>query len=375
MTTNVDYAALARSLRGVLPSERIVTDELRTLSYGTDASFYRLTPRIVAIVESEAETIGVMQACGAADAPFTFRAAGTSLSGQAITDSVLVMLGDGWQGSRISPDGATIALQPGVIGAEANRRLAPYRRKIGPDPASIGAAMIGGIAANNSSGMCCGTAQNSYQTLQSMRVVLDDGAILDTGDPQSREAFAAKRHDLLTGLSTLARETRGDEALASRIRRKFAIKNTTGYSLNALIDYEDPFDILQHLMIGSEGTLGFISEITYRTVPDHGHRACALLFFDTLIEACEAVARLKREPVAAAELIDRAGLASVTGKPGMPEFLAELGPDATALLVEAQGDDDAAVAERVEAIERALVETPPGRPAEFSTNPELIERL
>ncbi len=375
MTTNVDYAALARSLQAALPSERIVTDELRTLSYGTDASFYRLIPCIVAIVESEAETIGVMQACGAAYAPFTFRAAGTSLSGQAITDSVLVMLGDGWQGSRISPDGATIALQPGVIGAEANRRLAPYRRKIGPDPASIGAAMIGGIAANNSSGMCCGTAQNSYQTLQSMRVVLDDGAILDTGDPQSREAFAAKRHDLLTGLSTLARETRGDEALASRIRRKFAIKNTTGYSLNALIDYEDPFDILQHLMIGSEGTLGFISEITYRTVPDHGHRACALLFFDTLIEACEAVARLKREPVAAAELIDRAGLASVTGKPGMPEFLAELGPDATALLVEAQGDDDAAVAERVEAIERALVETPPGRPAEFSTNPELIERL
>ena len=375
MTTNVDYAALARSLQAALPSERIVTDELRTLSYGTDASFYRLIPRIVAIVESEAETIGVMQACGAADAPFTFRAAGTSLSGQAITDSVLVMLGEGWQGSRISPDGATIALQPGVIGAEANRRLAHYGRKIGPDPASIGAAMIGGIAANNASGMCCGTAQNSYQTLQSMRVVLDDGAILDTGDPQSREAFAAKRHDLLTGLSTLARETRGDEALASRIRRKFAIKNTTGYSLNALIDYEDPFDILQHLMIGSEGTLGFISEITYGTVTDHRHRACALLFFDTLVEACEAVARLKREPVAAAELIDRAGLASVTGKPGMPEFLAELGPGATALLVEAQGQSDADVANRVDAIRRALVETPPARPAEFSTDPELIEKL
>ena len=134
MTTRVDYAALARSLQAVLPTERIVTDELRTLSYGTDASFYRLTPRIVAIVEGEAETIGVMQACGAADAPYTFRAAGTSLSGQAVTDSVLVMLGDGWRRSRISPDGATIALQPGVIGAEANRRLAPYRRKIGPDP-------------------------------------------------------------------------------------------------------------------------------------------------------------------------------------------------------------------------------------------------
>ena len=154
-----------------------------------------------------------------------------------------------------------------MIGAEANRRLQPYARKIGPDPASIGAAMIGGIAANNSSGMCCGTAQNSYQTVHSLRIVFADGAALDTGDIKSRKAFAASHAALLDGLAALGREARGDEALAKRIRRKFAIKNTTGYSLNALVDFEDPFEILEHLMIGSEGTLGFLSEITYRTVP------------------------------------------------------------------------------------------------------------
>jgi D-lactate dehydrogenase len=370
----VDYVLLARSLEDITPKARIATDRLRTLSYGTDASFYRLIPRIVVTVQSEAEVIGVMARCAVAGAPVTFRAAGTSLSGQAITDSVLIVLGEGWQRSAISDDGRLIALQPGVIGAEANRRLAPFARKIGPDPASIGAAMIGGIAANNASGMCCGTAQNSYQTLQSLRVVLADGTALDTGSSDSRAAFAATRPALLAELATLAREVQTDSKLAERIRRKFAIKNTTGYSLNALVDYQDPFQILQHLMIGSEGTLGFISEITYRTVPDHGHKACALLFFETLVEACRAVTRLKREPVAAVELMDRASLASVTGKPGMPDFLASLGPGVTALLVEIQGADGAEVATRVGSVSHALSEAPPSRPVEFSTDPYLIEK-
>jgi D-lactate dehydrogenase len=370
----VDYLLLARSLEDITPKARIATDRLRTLSYGTDASFYRLIPRIVVTVQSEAEVIGVMARCAVAGAPVTFRAAGTSLSGQAITDSVLIVLGDGWQRSTVSDDGRLIALQPGIIGAEANRRLAPFARKIGPDPASIGAAMIGGIAANNASGMCCGTAQNSYQTLQSLRVVLADGTALDTGSSDSRLAFAATRPALLAELAALAREVQTDSKLADRIRRKFAIKNTTGYSLNALVDYQDPFEILQHLMIGSEGTLGFISEITYRTVPDHGHKACALLFFETLVEACRAVTRLKREPVAAVELMDRASLASVTGKPGMPDFLAGLGPGVTALLVEIQGADSAEVATRVGSVSHALSEAPPSRPVEFSTDPYLIEK-
>ncbi len=372
--TKIDYAALAETLRSLLPHDRIATDRLRTLSYGTDASFYRLVPEIVVIVDDEAEVIAVIAACRAAGAPMTFRAAGTSLSGQAVTDSVLVVLGDGWNGSTISDDGTRIALQPGVIGAEANRRLIPYGRKIGPDPASIGAAKIGGIAANNSSGMCCGTAQNSYQTLVSMRLILADGTVLDTADPASCEAFRSKHGRLIEELSSLSHSVRQDETLAARIRRKFAIKNTTGYALNALIDFDDPFNILQHLMIGSEGTLGFISEITYETVHDHAHKACTLLFFDTLVSACRAVIRLKREPVAAVELIDRAGLATGVGKPGMPTFLADLGPDATALLVEVQGKDAGDVAAKVGVVTAALAETPPSRPYEFSSDPYLIEK-
>ena len=114
------------------------------------------------------------------------------------------------------------------------------------------------MAANNSSGMCCGTAQNSYNTLAAIRVMLADGSLLDTADAASVAAFKASHGALLDGLAGLAARVRADDALASRIRSKYKIKNTTGYSLNALVDYTDPVDILAHLMIGSEGTLGFI---------------------------------------------------------------------------------------------------------------------
>ncbi|HSC98607.1 MAG TPA: FAD-binding oxidoreductase, partial [Casimicrobiaceae bacterium] len=298
------YDGLYAELATFLPRERLITDPLRLLTWGTDASFYRLIPQIVVVVDTEGEVRQLLAACAKRRTPVTFRAAGTSLSGQAITDSVLVLLGDGWRRVQIGAEGATIALGPGVIGAEANRRLARFARKIGPDPASIDAAMIGGIAANNASGMCCGTAQNSYHTLARMRMVLADGEVLDTGDVASRRAFSERRGDLLRGLAELAHRTRSDAALAGRIRHKYRIKNTTGYSLNALVDFDDPIDILSHLMIGSEGTLGFLSEITYETVPDFAAKASALILFTTLETACRAVTMLAHAPVAAVEIAD-----------------------------------------------------------------------
>ncbi|CAO3440501.1 FAD-binding and (Fe-S)-binding domain-containing protein [Azospirillum endophyticum] len=337
------YDRVLAELRSVIPQARLVTDPLRTLAYGTDASFYRLIPKIVALVETEEEVVRLLRITRSHEVPVTFRAAGTSLSGQAVSDSVLVVLGDGWRACSIGPDAVTVTLQPGVIGAEANRRLAPLGRKIGPDPASIATAKIGGIAANNASGMCCGTAQNSYRTLESMRLVLADGTVLDTADPASCSRFQESHGMLLDRLAALGSRTRADEALAGRIRDKFRIKNTTGYSLNALVDYEDPVDILQHLMIGSEGTLGFISTITLRTVPEHPHKASALLFFPDIAEACRAVTLLKAAPVDAAELMDRASLRSIQDKPGMPPQIQGFGPEVAAVLVETRAESAAAL--------------------------------
>ncbi len=159
--------SLRAELANVIPAERLIDDPLRRLAYGTDASFYRLVPQLVVKVVSEDEVSQLLLLAHRHQTPVTFRAAGTSLSGQAITDSVLVMLeGNAWRDYRISESADLISLQPGIIGSQANRYLAPHNRKIGPDPASIASCKIGGIAANNASGMCCGVAQNSYQTLR-----------------------------------------------------------------------------------------------------------------------------------------------------------------------------------------------------------------
>ena len=374
--TSANVQALKRELAGFIPPDRLIDDPLRTLAYGTDASFYRLIPQLVVKVENEDEVARLLGAAEAHRTPVTFRAAGTSLSGQAITDSVLVMLdGNAWRDYAISADAGEVRLQPGIIGAQANRYLAPHGRKIGPDPASIATCQVGGIAANNASGMCCGVAQNSYQTLVSMRLILADGTLLDTGDLHSREAFRATHGELIRGLEALGAEVRANRALAERIVHKFKIKNTTGYSLNALVDYHDPIDVLQHLMIGSEGTLGFIAEITYRTVPEHPHKASALVFFADVAAACEAVARLKSEPVDAVEIMDRAALRSVQEKPGMPAELAGLPDSAAALLIETRGESAAALAGNVAHIQAALASVSALGDVSFTDVPQEFARL
>jgi D-lactate dehydrogenase len=369
------YRTLKDSLAGYITAERLITDPLRLLTWGTDASFYRLVPAIAVVVESEDEVRRLLGACAQVAAPVTFRAAGTSLSGQAITDSVLMLLGERWRSCTIGANAETVTLQPGVIGAAANARLAGFGRKIGPDPASIDAAMIGGIAANNASGMCCGTAQNSYHTLAGMRIVLADGTVLDTRNPASRAAFMEQKRELVRELDALGRAVRANETLATRIRHKFRMKNTTGYSLNALVDYTDPIDILAHLMIGSEGTLGFISEITYRTVPDFANKASALILFDDLETACRAVTRLATTPVAAVELADRAALRSVEGKPGLPESIRSLGPYGAALLVETRAVDSASLAAQVLGIQETLAGIHTTEPVRFSTDAQECMRF
>src|SRR5690554_3990360 len=197
MSLPADFLTGARRL---IPPERLFDDPLSTLAFGTDASFYRLIPKLVVRVESEAEVVRLLHLATRHKVPVTFRAAGTSLSGQAISDSVLIVLGDYWNGREIRDGGNQIRLQPGVIGAQANAVLAPLGRRIGPDPASINACKIGGIVANNSSGMCCGTAQNSYQTLAGLRLVLADGTLIDSEDPASVAAFRQSHGDLLDQL-------------------------------------------------------------------------------------------------------------------------------------------------------------------------------
>lgn len=368
-------AAFLQTAERLIPRERRFDDPLSTLAFGTDASFYRLIPKLIVRVESEAEVIALLKAAHAEQVPVTFRAAGTSLSGQAISDSVLIVLGDNWNGRDIRKGGEQIRLQPGVIGAQANAWLAPYGRKIGPDPASINACKIGGIVANNASGMCCGTAQNSYHTLAGLRLVLADGTLLDSEDPVSVAAFHATHGALLERLGELGRQTRANTELAAKIRHKYRLKNTTGLSLNALVDYDQPLDILTHLLVGSEGTLGFISAVTYDTVPEHPHKASALIVFPDVETCCRAVPVLKTQPVSAVELLDRRSLRSVQEKPGMPAWVKGLSANACALLIESRAASGSLLHEQLAQITTSIADFPVEQKVDFSEDPVVYNQL
>lgn len=365
-----EYQDFYKTIVKTISKQRLITDPLLTIAFGTDASFYRLVPKIVINVETEEEVQLILHEASQRRLPVTFRAAGTSLSGQAITDSILLRLGKGWQNYKIFDKAKKIQLQPGIIGSKANRLLAEFGKKIGPDPASIDSAKIGGILANNASGMCCGVAENSYQTLDSLRLVLVDGTIVDTSDDKSRANFKSSHPHLLNGLTDLRDAILADKELNERIRYKFKIKNTTGYSLNALIDFSDPFDIIQQLMIGSEGTLGFISDAVYKTVVEHQHKASALILFPDVPTACSAVPILRDGlPVAAAELMDRAALSSVENEEGMPDYLAGLKKSVTALLVETRATSAKKLKGQIEQIGAALGKIKTVRPIEFTADP------
>lgn len=285
--------AFLQEAKRFIPQERIYTDELRRLAWGTDAGFYRLIPQIVIRSKDEDEVSQLLKLASRHGLPVTFRAAGTSLSGQAISDSILIVAGKNWEKYSISADHEQITLQPGIIGQRVNELLAPYGRKFAPDPASVKSAMVGGIVMNNASGMNCGTHANSDKVLVSARIILMDGTLLDTGNPVSRASFEVTHRDFIRRICELRDEIRTNEKLAERIRYKYSIKNVTGLNLLPFVRFDDPFEIIAHLMVGSEGTLAFLSEVTMKTEYDYPYKASAMLYFKTIKEACRAVVAMK----------------------------------------------------------------------------------
>lgn len=331
------HSQFLSAVRAFVPKTAVYTDGLRRFAWGTDAGFYRLVPKIVIRSSNEKEVSRILRAASKYDVPVTFRAAGTSLSGQSISDSVLVVAGKNWERYKVSEDGERITLEPGIIGSRVNAILKPYGRKFGPDPASIGSCMVGGIVMNNASGMSCGTHANSDRELESVRMVFADGSVLDTGDEASREAFRAGHPDFIKGIEELRDGILADKELSDRIRYKYSIKNVTGLNIFPFVRFQDPFDIMAHLLVGSEGTLAFMSQVTMKTLPLPAKEASAMVYFGTIREAAEAVVALRKEidpaVLDAAELLDKRSLASVDD-PMLKDYPDK---DLTALLLRVTG--------------------------------------
>lgn len=358
--------------------DRIYTDYLRRFAYGIDASCYAYVPRVVVRAVNENEIITLFTLSQKYNTPLTFRAAGTSLSGQACSDSVLVLANAFWQDIEIVGNAESIKCSCGVIGVEANEALKPYGKKIGPDPATINNAMIGGIFSNNSSGMCCGVKQNSYNTIKSARFILFDGTILDTSENakpnESIESFLQKHKDKADSLLALRKEILQDRELCELIKRKFAIKNTTGYSINALLDFSEIKDIINHLFIGAEGTLGFVSSVEYECVEDYAYKACALLFYENLALGAKAVEILAANEslVSAAEIMDYACLDSARGLENAPRELGQIESGACAILVQLESSTQKELDSKIAFISKELESVPSLFGVHFSSDEKLM---
>ena len=296
-------SSIQSSLEKILAPDRVLTRWIDRLAYASDASCYRIIPEAVVRPISVQEIQALFKWSTHHKIPLCFRAAGTSLSGQSVTNGVIVDISRNWDNVEVIDDGKRVRVQPGVIGSKVNQILRKYGAKLGPDPASMNACMTGGIIANNSSGMCCGVANNSYHTIESITYILPNGVLINTADKDADELLENNCPEIYDGILALRQFILDDSELTAKIRSKYKIKNTVGYSINAFLDEEKPADILGKLMVGSEGTLGFIAGAIFRTIPDNPCKSTAMLYFPSVHAACNAIVPLRDAGAEALELM------------------------------------------------------------------------
>lgn len=341
-----------------LPCTDVLSELWQRYAFANDAGPYLLIPQAVMQPRTEAEIQSIFRASQERKVPISFRAGGTSLSGQSVTDGWLIDIGRHWRKIEPLDHGARVRVQGGAIGGIVNATLRPLGRKIGPDPSSINSAMMGGILSNNSSGMCCGVVNNAYHTLDTIRFILPDGTVWDTSLQNEASRFEAEKGLIAKTLSQLRTEIMASPALLEKIRRKYKQKNTVGYSLNAFIDHQRPLDILAHLLIGGEGTLAFISEAVLKTLPELPEKATSLAFFPDANTACEIIPELIEIHCDAVEFMDRASMESIRNLEGAPAELPQRLDEhqrLMGLLFEFQAADKDALAKKLDAF-RSKVE-------------------
>ncbi|MFC6705677.1 FAD-binding and (Fe-S)-binding domain-containing protein [Flexivirga alba] len=356
-------------LRSALSGVEVLDRALDLRARAHDASHYLLIPSAVAVPRNTAQVAEVMRACTRLGIPMTFRSGGTSLSGQAVTDQILVDTRAGFTGVEVLDNGARVRVQPGVTVRAVNARLAHHGRRLGPDPASEVACTIGGVVADNSSGMQCGTEFNSYRTIESMVFVLPSGTVVDTARADADQLLREREPVIHQGLSTLRDRVRASPESVATIERLFAIKNTMGYAVNAFLDHDDPVEILSHLLIGSEGTLGFVASVVFRTLPVLPKAATGLLVFNDLVTASASVDEIVTAGVVTGELLDVQSLRVAQADPKCPPEIAGLElREQAAVLIELQaGDDDELAALRARS-EPALDKLPLQTPLRMTTD-------
>ena len=296
--------AVAADLRRLVGSGKVRNDDPTLTAYAVDASIYTIRPQAVVVPESEADIEAVVRYAVRTGVPVTPRAAGTNLTGSAIGHGIILDVSRLNRIVEVNAEERWARVQPGVGLADLNRHVARHGLMFGPDPSSGDMCKLGGMLANNSAGPHTLRYGSVKDNVDALRVYLQTEGWLDVrcADLSAPDVEASLRaHPPLDHLFRLL------HTHAERIRtnRPRVSKNSCGYNVFGLMDGLDrsQFD-LPKLFVGSEGTLGVMSEATLRLVHRPEKSLTALIHFQSLDEVGEAVFRLLDLAPTALEIMD-----------------------------------------------------------------------
>lgn len=349
-------AALQQDLRGALAGE-VRFDRASRALYSTDASVYQIEPLGVVLPRSRDDVAAAVTIAARHGVPLTPRGGGTSQAGQAIGEGLVLDTSKHLNRIlEVNPEERWARVEPGVVLDDLNAALVPHGLRFAPDVSSSSRATVGGMMANNSSGARSVVYGKTGDHVRTQEVVLADGQIARLG-PLSGPALAAARG----GDSLLARAYREVPALAqahaAEIDARFpkVMRRVGGYALDAFVDPAAPVD-LTRVLVGSEGTLGFVTEATLGLVPLPAAKALLTLEFDDLLEALGATPLVLTHGPSAVEVMDAFILSHAKGHPTLESALRQIvdGDAPTLLCVEFYGDHLDEIRPRMQALERDL---------------------
>src|SRR5205823_2075018 len=262
MSASTEDGYLRRSLEKTLGADRVRMDEVSLHTYSTDASPCAVEPRAVVFVESEANVVAALQVCRELGVPLTPRASGTSLSGAAIGPDVVLDTTRFKAIVKFDAPRQTVTVQPGILLAELNGFLSAHHLRVAPDPGSQDLCRIGGMVGHNASGYRSVKYGQRRDHVQGLKVLLADGTSLDAHDVPLDGAEWRELVGRAEGLERVRREMDAHRDAILSSRRPIR-KHSSGYELVGLMESlaRGVFP-LAALFVGSEGTLGLVTEVT-----------------------------------------------------------------------------------------------------------------
>ncbi|TMA05285.1 MAG: FAD-binding oxidoreductase [Methanobacteriota archaeon] len=362
MTGSTDDSTLRRSLEDAIGPEKVRTDDASRRTYSTDASPCAVEPRAVAFAESEDDIRAVLRVCRTLEVPITPRASGTSLSGAAIGPGVVLDTTRFHRILEFDAGRALIRVEPGILLTELNVFLADHGMRFAPDPGSQDLCRIGGMVGHNASGYRSVKYGQTRDHVQGLKVLLADGTSLDAHDVPLDGAEWRELVGRAEGLERVRREMDAHRDAILSSRRPIR-KHSSGYELVGLMESlaRGVFP-LAALFVGSEGTLGLVTEVTLKVLPIPASRVTLLLYLDRFPDLGPAVADIMTWGPSAIEAVDGDSLALLDREAlGVPREAKAM------LLVEFDAGDIEAIADAV--VKRVATAYPLSRAAEIAFDP------